>query len=57
MTPLERLEGAIDKKLRDGKKHKRSAGMKVIRKRPAEYKKSLKKSWWDRWRELKAGVK
>ncbi len=49
MTPLERLEDAIDKKLRDGKRHKRSAGMKVIRKR-------LDKSWWDRWLE-KVGLK
>ena len=43
MTPLERLEDAIDKKPRDGKRHKRSAGMKVIRKAFAEYKKSLDK--------------
>ena len=51
MTPFEKLEDAIDKKERDGKKHKRSAGMKVIRKRLAEYKKSLDKSWWERMRD------
>ena len=48
MTPLERLEDAIDKKPRDGKRHNRSAGIKEIRKRLAEYKKSLDKSWWGR---------
>ena len=50
------LKEAIEKKVRDGKRYKRSAGMKVIRKCFVVYEKSLDKSWWDRWLE-KVGLK
>ncbi len=57
MTPeLIKLEQAIIKKIRPGKRLLCSAPKKEIRKCFAEYKKSLDKSWWERWRE-KVGLK
>ena len=50
------LKEAIEKKVRDGKKSARSAGIKEIRSCFAVYEKSLDKSWVDRWLE-KVGLK
>ena len=50
------LKEAIEKKTRDGKRHKRSAGMEVIRRCFDVYEKSLDKSWLARWLE-RVGLK